>query len=107
MTATDARPVSSGTTPRRSRGRTFAASPRSIRQTSPRSARAISRLESDARGAPGDCLPHRPLHLELDELVHLDGVLHRQLLDERLDEPADDHGPPLALRDTPAPPLRE
>ena len=40
---------------------------------------------------------HRPFHLELDQLVHLDGVLHRQLLDERLDEPADDQGGGLGL----------
>src|SRR3954469_737243 len=30
------------------------------------------------------------LHLELDEAVHLDRVLHRQLLDDRLDEAVDD-----------------
>src|SRR3954462_474792 len=30
------------------------------------------------------------LHLELDEAVHLHRVLHRQLLDDRLDEAVDD-----------------
>ena len=35
---------------------------------------------------------HRAFHLKLDELVHLDGVFHGQLLDERLDESADDQG---------------
>src|SRR5262249_44484779 len=30
--------------------------------------------------------PYRAFHLELDELVHLDGVFHGQLLDQRLDE---------------------
>src|SRR3954463_10397318 len=30
------------------------------------------------------------LHLELDEAVHLDRVLHRELLDDRLDEAVDD-----------------
>src|SRR4051795_13540547 len=42
-------------------------------------------------------LTHRTFHLELDELVHLDGVFHGQLLDERLDEPADDQGRGLSL----------
>src|SRR4051812_41297743 len=37
-------------------------------------------------------LSHRPLHLKLDELVHLDGVLHGELLDQGLDEAADDQG---------------
>src|SRR3954451_15804506 len=30
-------------------------------------------------------LANRALHLQLDEAVHLDRVLHRQLLDDRLD----------------------
>jgi hypothetical protein len=32
----------------------------------------------------------RALHLEFDQPVHLDGVLHRKLLDDRLDEAVDD-----------------
>src|SRR5436190_5111371 len=35
-------------------------------------------------------LANRTLHLELDQPVHLDGVLHRELLDDRLDEAVDD-----------------
>jgi hypothetical protein len=30
------------------------------------------------------------LHLQLDQAVHLDRVLHRELLDDRLDEAVDD-----------------
>src|SRR6185312_14569166 len=44
----------------------------------------------------------RPFHLKLDELVHLDGVLHRELLDERLDESADDQGRGLGLAESAA-----
>src|SRR5919201_4718265 len=33
---------------------------------------------------------NRTLHLQLDQAVHLDRVLHRQLLDDRLDEAVDD-----------------
>src|SRR4051794_20956621 len=40
-----------------------------------------------------------PLHLELDEAVHLDRVLHRQLLDDRLDEAVDDQLAGLVLGD--------
>src|SRR6056297_3100047 len=36
-------------------------------------------------------LSERALHLEFDEPVELDGVLDRQLLRDRLDEPRDDH----------------
>src|SRR5919112_3873312 len=35
-------------------------------------------------------LANASLHLQLDEAVHLDRVLHRQLLDDRLDEAVDD-----------------
>src|SRR3954465_3579290 len=35
-------------------------------------------------------LANGALHLELDEAVHLDRVLHRELLDDRLDEAVDD-----------------
>src|SRR3990172_12005910 len=46
-----------------------------------------------ATGASADAA----LHLQLDEPVELDGVLHRQLLDDRLDEPGDDHRGRLRL----------
>ena len=36
-------------------------------------------------------LTHRAFHLQLDEPIHFNGVLHRQLLDERLDKTVDDH----------------
>src|SRR5215218_6313726 len=42
------------------------------------------------------------LHLELDEAVHLDRVLHRELLDDRLDEAVDDQLAGLVLRDAAA-----
>src|SRR5690606_26234680 len=41
-----------------------------------------------------------PLHLELDEAVELQGVLHRQLTGDRLDEAAHDHRHRLRLRET-------
>src|SRR4051794_22847240 len=43
-------------------------------------------------------LANRALHLELDEAVHLDRVLHRQLLYDRLDEAVDDQLAGLLLR---------
>ena len=49
-----------------------------------------------ARGRPAP-LADGAFHLELDQPVHLDGVLHRQLLDERLDEAGDDHARGLGL----------
>ena len=39
---------------------------------------------------PAGPLADRALHLELDQAVHLDRVLHRELLDDRLDEAVDD-----------------
>ena len=42
-------------------------------------------------------LPDRPFHLQLDQPIHLDRVLHRQFLDHRLDEAGDDHGAGLVL----------
>src|SRR3954452_9244736 len=42
-------------------------------------------------GSSSSCqLANRALHLELDQAVHLDRVLHRELLDDRLDEAVDD-----------------
>src|SRR5215217_752636 len=42
------------------------------------------------------------LHLELDQAVHLDRVLHRELLDDRLDEAVDDQLARLVLGDAAA-----
>src|SRR5918911_1464322 len=42
-------------------------------------------------------LPHRPFHLQLDQPVHLDRVLERELLRDRLDEAAHDHRRGLGL----------
>src|SRR5437588_11782025 len=45
-------------------------------------------------------LPDTALHLELDEPVHLDGVLERKLLRDRLDEAGHDHRGGLRLGQT-------
>src|SRR5271170_6089124 len=44
---------------------------------------------SSAYRAAASALANRPFHLELDQPVHLDGVLERQLLGDRLDETGD------------------
>jgi len=44
-------------------------------------------------------LANGALHLQLDQAVHLDGVLHRELLDDRLDEAVDDQLRGLLLVD--------
>src|SRR4051794_32879557 len=44
-------------------------------------------------------LPNRALHLQLDQPVHLDRVLHRELLHDRLDEAVDDQLAGLLLAD--------
>src|SRR5688572_31787494 len=41
-------------------------------------------------GSSSVALPNRALHLQLDQAVHLDRVLHRQLLRDRLDEAVHD-----------------
>ena len=62
----------------------------------------------DGRRSPGQpfeggddvgLLANRTLHLQLDQPVHLDRVLHRQLLDDRLDEAVDDQLRGLLLGD--------
>src|SRR4051812_29333564 len=63
------------------------------RAASPRRAFSHSGSRTAASSANG------ALHLELDQAVHLDGVLHRELLDDRLDEPVDDQLRRLVLRD--------
>src|SRR3954451_16140362 len=52
-----------------------------------------------ARVARVGALANRALHLQLDEAVHLDGVLHRELLDDGLDEAVDDELRGLLLVD--------
>src|SRR4051795_5451815 len=47
-------------------------------------------LNVGSSSAAGATSANGALHLQLDEAVHLDGVLHRQLLDDRLDEAVDD-----------------
>src|SRR4051812_32998001 len=44
-------------------------------------------------------LPNRALHLQLDQPVHLDRVLHRELLHDRLDEAVHDQLAGLLLAD--------
>src|SRR6266516_4619933 len=63
-----------------------------------RSRRAVSQAGSESVNASAN----RALHLELDQPVHLDRVLHRELLDDRLDEARDDHPGRLVLVDPPA-----
>src|SRR5439155_18130622 len=57
------------------------------------SSRVIVLMPTVATGV----LTDRPLHLELDQAVHLDRVLERQLIGDRLDEPADHHRRRLRL----------
>src|SRR5215212_7194298 len=70
-----------------------AASPAARSRRSASQAGSRTEVCSSANGA---------LHLELDEAVHLDRVLHRQLLDDRLDEAVDDQLAGLVLRDAAA-----
>src|SRR5271165_1237166 len=51
-----------------------------------------------ARGVAA--LANGALHLQLDQPVHLDGVLHRELFDDRLDESVDDQLRGLFLADS-------
>src|SRR6266496_3243215 len=44
-------------------------------------------------------LPDRPFHLERDQAVELERVLHGKFLGDRLDEAAHDHGGRLGLGD--------
>src|SRR4051794_21322314 len=62
-----------------------------------RSEAMTSLIEGDAA-----LLANRALHLELDEPVELQRVLHRQLAGDRLDEPAHDHRHRLVLGQTAA-----
>src|SRR4051812_23493958 len=71
---------------------------------------ARSKLLSSVNSQPGiplccgsgrvsQALANGALHLELDQPVHLERVLHRELLDDRLDEPVDDELRGLLLVD--------
>src|SRR4051794_17416009 len=62
-------------------------------------AREAARSRRAARNSGTVALANRALHLELDQAVHLDRVLHRQLLDDRLDEAVDDQLRRLLLGD--------
>src|SRR5919202_5527568 len=66
--------------------------------TAPSAASARSRR---AASQSGDVvvLANASFHLQLDEPVHLHRVLHRQLLDDRLDEAVDDQLRRLVLGD--------
>src|SRR5438445_10322480 len=59
----------------------------------------VPQKQSNLR-TPG--LTDRAFHLELDEAVELDCVLHRELLRDGLDEAAHDHRRGLRLRDAAA-----
>ena len=54
-------------------------------------AQPLRELLVDERRILGHGLADRALHLQLDQPVQLDRVLHRQLLDDRLDKAIDDH----------------
>src|SRR3954465_14142411 len=75
------------------RGRSSSAA---VRAASPRRAFSQPGSRTAASSANG------ALHLELDEAVHLPRVLHRELLDDRLDEAVDDQLAGLVLRDAAA-----
>src|SRR5436309_11607690 len=51
---------------------------------------ARSRCAARKWGSAVAALADRALHLQLDQPVHLDRVLHRELFDDRLDESVDD-----------------
>ena len=54
-------------------------------------------LRAEDLGGNVDAQPDSPFHLQLDEPVELQGVLHRELLGDRLDEAAHDHRHRLVL----------
>src|SRR6185436_632853 len=51
---------------------------------------ARSRRAASHSGSCKTTSANGALHLQLDQPVHLDGVLHRKLFDDRLDEAVDD-----------------
>src|SRR5215207_7580862 len=64
--------------------------PSSFARAAPSRRRSSNQSGSAAAEAAADSA-NRALHLQLDQAVHLDRVLHRKLLRDRLDEPVDDH----------------
>src|SRR4051794_68918 len=67
--------------------------------SSSEAAAEAARSRRAARNSGTVALANRALHLELNEAVHLDRVLHRQLLDDRLDEAVHDQLAGLLLVD--------
>src|SRR3954451_15201618 len=93
------------------RSKTRSAASAAARSPTPAVSNApISNFESGVNSQPGaplywgsssSCqLANRALHLELDQAVHLDRVLHRELLDDRLDKAVDDELAGLFLGQT-------
>src|SRR5215207_808827 len=64
--------------------------PSSFARAAPSRRRSVSQMGSAAAEAAADSA-NRALHLQLDQAVHLDRVLHREFLSDRLDEAVDDH----------------
>src|SRR5712691_7592659 len=62
----------------------------------------VSRSSSSGSRVSVAVLANGTLHLEHDQPVHLDGVVHRQRLDDRLDEAVHNHRGPLGLAETAA-----
>src|SRR5215218_5886868 len=61
------------------------------RSSSERSVNSQPRVFCVGSGGAAPPSANRALHLQLDQAVQLDGVLHRKLLGDRLDETVDDH----------------
>src|SRR5437764_849190 len=74
-------------------------SPSSCASAAPSRRRSSNQSGSAAAEATADSA-NRALHLQLDQAVELDGVLHRKLLGDRLDEAVDDHLGGLLLIET-------
>ena len=45
--------------------------------------------------------PNRTFHLQLNQTIELDGIFHRQLFDQRLDEAIDDHRARFGFAESP------
>src|SRR5664280_719780 len=60
------------------------------------------RIASSLRTLLSMALAYRTFHLKLDQMVHLDRVLHRQFLYQWLDKAGDHHGGGLLLGETAA-----
>src|SRR5665213_1039587 len=61
---------------------------------------AIATLVTNS--AKATALADRTFHLHLDQAIQFDGVLHRELLDEEVEEAVDDHGGGIGLGETAA-----